>query len=104
MTTLSPWAGWAEWSVAYEDLFALDEPLRRAAGVRCVELWRLRGPQVLPLAVDATATFTELALLDSAGDMSERALSLTYAMAVTRLVNGIVDPLQHGARATSIKR
>ena len=103
-THVTPWAGWPEWSRAYSDLFALDEPLRRAAGVKCVEGWRLRGRHLLPLAVDATASFTELALIDAAGSVSDHALCLMYAMAITRLVNGVVDPLQQGARAASVKR
>ena len=101
--TVTPWANWDEWSEAYASLFALDEPARRTEGVRCVELWRLRGLQTLPLAVDATATFVELLLLDADRGASEHALCHMYAMAVTRLVNGIVDPLQQGARAASVK-
>ena len=66
-----------------------------------VELWRRRGPNSLPLSVDATAAFVELSLLDMTSDYASR---LTYAMAITRLVNGVVDPLQQGARATSVKR
>lgn len=101
---ITPWAGWSEWSSTYDDLFALDEPSRRADGVRRVELWRIREQQALPLAVDATATFTELALLDAGGGLSEHALCLMYAMSITRLVNGITDPLQQNARAVSVKR
>ena len=99
-----PWAGWGEFSGVYHDIFALDEPARRAVGIRAVEVWRLRGPHSLPLAVDATASFTELALLDAEdGTVSQHAMSLMYSMAVTRLVNGIVDPLQRGSRAASVK-
>ena len=72
-----------------------------------VESWRLRGG--LPLSVDATASIVEIGLLDKqtagheASAPSKHACTLMYAMAVTRLVNGITDPLQQGARASSVK-
>ena len=87
-----PWASWSEWHDAYAFLFALDEPDRRRLGVRLGELWRTRGP--LPLAVEATVTLAELALADGTDlKLSEHALRLTYAMTITRLVNGVVDTL-----------
>ena len=97
---LVAWAGREEFSTACNEIF-LDERARRAVGLRCVDIWRLRGLNALPLSADATATFAELMLLDN---ISENALCLMHGMAITRLVNGIVDPLQRGAHAASIKR
>ena len=103
----TPWAGWDEWNHVYACLFALDDAPKRALGVKHVESWRLRGG--LPLSVDATASIVEIGLLDKqtagheASAPSKHACTLMYAMAVTRLVNGITDPLQQGARASSVK-
>lgn len=103
----TPWAGWDEWNHVYACLFALDDAPKRALGVKHVESWRLRGG--LPLSVDATASIVEIGLLDKqtagheASAPSKHACTLMYAMAVTRLVNGITDPLQQAARASSVK-
>ena len=103
VATTMPWASWHEWHEAYSLFFALDEPAKRTLGVELGEVWRARGQ--LPLAVDATAALTELALLieDAPHAASEHAVRLMYAMTITRLVNGVVDPLQQGARAVSVK-
>ena len=100
----TPWAGWDEWEEVYALLFAMDDSSARMSGVQHVNVWRLRG-NTLPLSVDATATFVELGLLDHAPTpLSEHAQGLMYAMAITRLVNGIVDPMQQASRALSVKR
>ncbi|KAL1520087.1 hypothetical protein AB1Y20_023562 [Prymnesium parvum] len=118
---LTPWASWAEWEETYAALFALDDPARRAAGVRSVERWRSRAR--LPVAVDSTASLTEVGLADTpphaaahtpphaaaaaadggAAPPSEHALCLMYAMTIVRLVNGVVDPMQQGHRAASVQ-
>ena len=99
---VTPWASWGEWEEVYAALFALDDPSRRAAGVRAVERWRSR--MRVPVAVDATASLAEVAMSDAgAGGPSEHALCMMYAMTITRMVNGIVDPLQQGQRATSVQ-
>ena len=51
----------------------------------------------LPVAVDITASFIEIMLNDAylnptEAPRSDNELRLMYAMAVVRLVNGIVDP------------
>ncbi len=102
------WAGWAEWEEAYSWLFAIDDAAARRRGVARVAAWRARAR--LPLAVDATASLVEVGLLEvdeaerGPDGSSERAIALSYAMALTRLVNGIVDPLQQRARASSVAR
>jgi hypothetical protein len=102
-----PWRDWAEWEEVYAALFALDDDAARRAGLQRVITWRTRGR--VPLAVETTATFVELELSDRARDaagcaLSDHSLSLTYAMALTRLVNGVVDPLQQRARAVSVQK
>ena len=56
--------GWEEWEEVYALLFAMDDSAARELGVEHVDVWRLRGGKTLPLAVDATATLVELALMD----------------------------------------
>lgn len=51
----------------------------------------------MPVAVDITASFIEIMLNDAylnptEAPRSDNELRLMYAMAVVRLVNGIVDP------------
>ena len=104
MPLVTPWASWAEWQECYSQLFTLDDASIRAYGVQTCELWRARGH--IPLAVDVTAALTELALMPETmpSGPSEHTVRLAYAMAITRLVNGVVDPLQQGARAASVLR
>ena len=98
---VTPWASWSEWESVYAALFALDDTEARYLGLQRVETWRSRGH--VPLAVDATSGLTEVMLAEaSERGPSEHALALMYAMAITRLVNGLVDPLQQGQRATSV--
>lgn len=102
-----PWRDWSEWEEVYAALFALDDDAARRTGLQRVATWRTRGR--VPLAVETTATFVELDLSDRARDaagcaLSDHSLSLTYAMALTRLVNGVVDPLQQRARAVSVQK
>ncbi|EOD15774.1 hypothetical protein EMIHUDRAFT_245610 [Emiliania huxleyi CCMP1516] len=94
-----PWRDWAEWEACYADLFALDDPAARARGVQRVATWRSRGR--VPLAVESTAVLAELELSTA---LSEPVLCLALGMALTRLVNGVVDPMQQRARATSVQR
>ncbi len=60
------WSSWAEWRALYADLFALDDDVRRRAGVQRVATWRSRGR--VPHAVEATCSLAELALADAAED------------------------------------
>ena len=48
--------------------------------------------------------FVERLLDHAPTPLSEHAQGLMYAMAITRLVNGIVDPMQQASRALSVKR
>ena len=94
-----PWREWAEWEDVYHCLFVPEGGAERARGLERVATWRSRGR--LPLAVEMTATLVELETLST---LSEHCLSLTYSMVLTRLVNGVVDPMQQRARATSVQK
>ena len=105
-----PWQSWSEWEEIYELLFATgpyshDDDRARHRGTLRIASWRARGR--VPLAADMTSTLVELGLIDGGGSGArapEQTLSLAYAMALTRLVNGVVDPMQQRARAASVQR
>ncbi|CAK9082384.1 unnamed protein product [Durusdinium trenchii] len=94
MSKVAPWASWAEFHAVYLQLTS-SSPSERAQGVKRVETWRTRCR--LPVAVDITASFVEIMLNDAylnpdtEAPRADNELRLMYAMAVIRLVNGIVD-------------
>lgn len=94
MSKVAPWSSWAEFHGVYLQLTS-SSPAERTRGVRRVETWRTRCR--LPVAVDITASFVEIMLNDAylnpetESPRSDNELRLMYAMAVVRLVNGIVD-------------
>ncbi|CAJ1424278.1 unnamed protein product [Effrenium voratum] len=106
MSKVAPWSSWAEFHGVYSQLTSV-EPRERAAGVKRVETWRTRSR--LPVAVDVTASFVEIMLndaylnSDTCHPRSDHELRLMYAMAVVRLVNGIVDVAQT-KRSTILER
>ena len=99
------------------------EKKRRA--LELVQMWRTRGR--VPVAVDAHAQIVELQLMDeemmkkknnphddgdgedkkkettTSNQQSESTLRLSYAMTLTRLVNGICDQSQKGKFAVSVQ-
>ena len=101
------------------------EKKRRA--IELVQMWRTRGR--VPVAVDAHAQIVELQLMDeemkkkmmmkkknphdddgedkkettTSSQQSESTLRLSYAMTLTRLVNGICDQSQKGKFAISVQ-
>ncbi|CAL1696175.1 unnamed protein product [Somion occarium] len=98
-----PWASVTELdqvcSWIYADEFDLDAKrlaMERLAG------WR--ATTSLPHAIESTHAILSAILQDSAAQGSSSYLSLrqSYAAAIIRLVNGLVDPLQLGAYARSI--
>jgi len=88
-----PWQDWAEWTETSKWLFAPDTD-SRLRGVGRVKAWRARGR--LPVAVDATASLLEVALLESGmgGDRSALELRNLYSMVIIRAINGLVEGLQ----------
>ena len=104
-----PWADWAEWRRGGACLLgglrggsagALGEGLGLVAG------WRARGR--VPLAVDATAELAGAVaaarglLPGGAPGTARHCLRLGLAMAVVRLVNGVVAPAQKGKFARPV--
>lgn len=88
-----PWQDWAEWTETSKWLFSPDTD-SRLRGVGRVKAWRARGR--LPVAIDATASLLEVALLESGLNGSRSALELRnlYGMVITRAINGLVEGLQ----------
>ena len=83
-----------------------EEKSKRRA-LEIVQMWRVRGR--VPLAIDAHAQIVELQLMDEEvmrerkRRRNESTLRLSYAMTLTRLVNGICDPSQKGKFAMSVQ-
>ena len=65
-----------------------------------VAVWRCRGR--VPVAVEATAALAEARAADTGTPPSDALARSAYALAIVRLVNGLVDPGQGGARAVSV--
>ena len=99
---LVPWHSWEEWRAVYKQLFDLDHAEKRDKGVQAVQVWKTRASRVVPLAVDLTSTI--VLLKNQKQPLAEHATTLALSMAITRLVNGLIDPLQQKARAQSIKK
>ncbi|DAZ98433.1 TPA: hypothetical protein N0F65_001134 [Lagenidium giganteum] len=106
---LVAWIDWREWQLVHHELFADDVGAQQHALSR-IAAWRSRGH--LPIAVDATAQFVELALHErlaqhhthavGVSTRSHMELSLQYASAVVRCVNGLVDGSQKGVYAMAV--
>ena len=96
---------------------------KKRRAIELVQMWRTRGR--VPVAVDAHAQIVELQLMDeemmkkknphddddgedkkettTSSQQSESTLRLSYAMTLTRLVNGICDQSQKGKFAISVQ-
>ena len=95
---LVPWKGWKEWSRVYENIFLdtwdLDPGKWRknvAASLGTINMWRTRCK--VPLYIDSTANVLKC-IFDhtvNAASISPNVLRLSYAMSLTRLVNGVVE-------------
>ena len=85
----------------------LKKRTKRRRALEIVQMWRVRGR--VPLAIDAHAQIVELQLMDEEvmrekkRRRNESTLRLSYAMTLTRLVNGICDPSQKGKFAVSVQ-
>jgi len=83
-----------------------DQEKSKRRALEIVQMWRVRGR--VPLAIDAHAQIVELQLMDEEvmrerRRRNESTLRLSYAMTLTRLVNGICDPSQKGKFAVSVQ-
>jgi len=65
-----------------------------------VRAWRVRGR--VPLAVDAHATLIELERAEASGAVRAAVVRDARALALCRLVNGVVDPAQRGRYAAPV--
>ncbi|KAI0374539.1 Las1-domain-containing protein [Pilatotrama ljubarskyi] len=85
----------------YADANDLDA---KRLAVNRLAAWRVAVP--LPHALESAHAILSVILQDgsSAGSSSYLSLRMSYAAAIIRLVNGLVDPLQLGAYARSINK
>jgi hypothetical protein len=118
----TPWLAWTEWQFTFEQLFSTDNFNKQVACDRVrstfdyffslrtlifplaffflqITAWISRGH--VPVAVRCTAQLVEFQLLDQSSNtdthavrVSTTALRSLAGMAITKLVNGLVDPLQ----------
>lgn len=78
----------------------VDEGSRdaRDRAIQRVKCYQSKGSQYLPHVIDSTAQITSAMLLDERksdeGNNDTLAVRLTYAMALIRFVNGLLDPTQ----------
>eukprot|EP01130_Rhizamoeba_saxonica_P014995 TRINITY_DN6630_c0_g1_i1.p1 TRINITY_DN6630_c0_g1~~TRINITY_DN6630_c0_g1_i1.p1 ORF type:complete len:536 (+),score=107.74 TRINITY_DN6630_c0_g1_i1:6-1613(+) len=104
-TRLVPWCNWEEWEQVYQWLYSQDIQLVKT-GIDRVRVWQSRGK--VPLAILATSDLLEIYNNDVSIDTinikasrSSNELKLMYSMAISRMVNGLVNPF-HGTYAASI--
>ena len=105
---LAPWASVAEWRAVCDALAPVtttsssrEDSEAVARALSTVRAWRARGRA--PLAIEATAALLETMSRDR--DARGGRLETTraaYAMTLTRLVNGVVDPAQKGRYAAPV--
>ncbi|OBZ86495.1 Protein LAS1, partial [Choanephora cucurbitarum] len=103
-TRIVPWVNYQEFETVYQWLFAdrktqVDQVRR---GIDRVQTWTNRGE--IPSSVETTAALIEIIIHDEqSSHLSHKELRLTYAMALVRFVNGLVDREQKGKFAKSIQ-
>ncbi|CAM6130063.1 unnamed protein product [Calypogeia fissa] len=94
-----PWQSWEHWDCVATELFS-ESPERISGALDRIVAWQSRGK--VPIAVETSAAiigihqrdpqFNHGILKESA--LPEAMLRMMYAMAIQRLVNGVVDPSQ----------
>ncbi|VFQ81255.1 unnamed protein product [Cuscuta campestris] len=93
---LVPWLSWEEWSSVGDSLFS-SSPLLVDSALQRISTWRTRG--CIPIAINVTASVIEVQQKDpffrddipTSVQLSEEMLAMLYSMAVTRLVNGVIE-------------
>ncbi|TFK93050.1 Las1-domain-containing protein [Polyporus arcularius HHB13444] len=98
-----PWESLAELEQVCSWIYSDENDLEaKQHAVNRLAAWRAAVP--LPHALESAHTILSVLLQDGAAASSSTYLSLrmSYASAIIRLVNGLVDPLQLGAYARSI--
>ena len=92
-----PWRDWSEWEQVRAGLLGA-EATAAVRAIRRVRAWQSRCK--VPHSVEATAALVEIKLASARVSAprdavrSDNELRLMYAMAIVRLVNGIVDAVQ----------
>ncbi|BBN10584.1 ribosomal biogenesis protein LAS1 [Marchantia polymorpha subsp. ruderalis] len=91
-----PWQSWAHWQFVADGIFS-DSNDRIVAAQNRIKAWQSRGN--VPISVETTAALTSIQQRDPrfnhdlplGGGLPDDMLQMMYAMAVQRLVNGVVD-------------
>lgn len=97
-----PWMSWEEWKQVYFWLFDQDPAIARQ-GLKRVAAWENRGK--IPLSVEVTAKLIEAIVNDRERYVkfrTETEIRMLYAMAISRMVNGLVQIYQRSAFAISM--
>ena len=104
-----PWMNWDQWLYVKMLLYSM-EPQLVSEGVDIVNSWKIR-PCGVPVAVESTALFSELIMkMDSCMQEEEvngysasyNELCLAAALALIRMVNGMIDVEQKGVYSKSV--
>lgn len=94
---LVPWESWQQWNRVRESVFS-SSPALVSAALDKIAAWRARGS--LPVAVEVTGDLISIQMSDpffsgssssKGSPITDEMLRLMYAMAIMRLVNGVVD-------------
>ncbi|EFP78118.2 uncharacterized protein PGTG_04074 [Puccinia graminis f. sp. tritici CRL 75-36-700-3] len=97
-----PWSSPAEFIGLFDLLFSSADPLAsQPIALNHLYAWSIRSPSSLPPAIEATHALLSLILPPTPNVQQQR---LGLAMALSRLVNSLVDPLQKGMYARSISQ
>ncbi|KAI7858440.1 Las1-like-domain-containing protein [Circinella umbellata] len=95
-----PWRSHEELTQVHDWLYS-DSKVGMRKGVNRVLAWKAR--QNIPTAIESTLQFIQIRLSDSENStFSAEELRLTYSMAIVRLVNGSIDPMQNKARPVAV--
>lgn len=95
-----PWSSPAEFIKVFDLLFATTDPLSsQPIALNHLYAWSIRSPSSLPPAIEATHALLSLILPPIPNVQQQR---LALSMALSRMVNSLVDPLQKGMYARSI--
>lgn len=103
-----PWISWGEWCSVYRALCAPNTATKQWAIDR-ITSWEIRGK--VPTSVACTAHilacglhYDDHSFTRNSANLSNETISdrLSISMAIIRLVNGLIDPLQTKAKAMSV--
>lgn len=96
-----PWSNPIEFLQVFDLLFSTTNP-QPEIGLLHLHAWSLRSPSSLPPAIQSTHALLSLIILPDSDQQLGPTRRLALAMALTRLVNSLVDPLQTNMFARSI--